>query len=144
MSSGPRPKAVVEIMPAAKAMIRAISDASVRRDIAKGIDDLQNDPAKQGKPLVRDLMTYRSVRVGGQRYRIVYKVTEPPPPPPPPEKLSRRARKRAAKSKQPVPAIAQAKTQPTKVSVRAVGLRKKGDKSDIYVLASGMLQRGEL
>jgi mRNA interferase RelE/StbE len=46
----------------------------VRDLIVKRIDDLTEEPEKQGKPLVAELSGYRSLRAAGQRYRIVYRV----------------------------------------------------------------------
>jgi mRNA interferase RelE/StbE len=38
------------------------------------VDQLAESPAQQGKPLVGELVGFRSVRAVGQRYRIVYRV----------------------------------------------------------------------
>lgn len=58
----------------ARAMLKTIQDRRIREGIGRRIDDLANDPEKQGKPLVGELSGYRSVRAVGQRYRIVYRV----------------------------------------------------------------------
>ena len=63
-------------------------------------------PEKIGKPLLKDLAGYRSLRAAGQRYRIIYAVQKP--------KLM--------------------------VSVMAVGIRKEGDRSDIYSLAKKLVR----
>lgn len=62
------------ITPTALKMLKAVSDRRVRELISKRIDELAEDPEKQGKPLVGELSSYRSQRAAGQRYRIVYRV----------------------------------------------------------------------
>lgn len=62
------------IVPVALKMLQDIADARVRGSLRERIDRLAQDPEKQGKPLAADLAGYRSVRVVGQRYRIIYKV----------------------------------------------------------------------
>ena len=55
-------------------MLCEISDRRVREKIRDRIDDLEEEPEKQGKPLTGDLTGYRSLRAVGQRYRIIYQV----------------------------------------------------------------------
>jgi len=62
------------IAPTALKMLKAITDRRVRDLIVKRIDDLTEEPEKQGKPLIAELAGYRSLRAAGQRYRIVYRV----------------------------------------------------------------------
>ena len=62
------------IAPTALKMLKGITDRRVRDLIVKRIDDLTEEPEKQGKPLVAELSGYRSIRSAGQRYRIVYRV----------------------------------------------------------------------
>jgi len=64
----------IVIAPAALKMLKAVSDRRVRDLIVKRIDELAEEPEKQGKPLVGELSGYRSLRAAGQRYRIVYRV----------------------------------------------------------------------
>jgi mRNA interferase RelE/StbE len=64
----------IVITPAALKMLKAVSDKRVRDLIVKRIDELREEPEKQGKPLVAELSGYRSIRAAGQRYRIVYRV----------------------------------------------------------------------
>jgi len=47
---------------------------NVQKRIAQRIDSLSREPEKQGKPLLGELKTFRSIRVAGQRYRIIYRV----------------------------------------------------------------------
>ncbi len=42
--------------------------------VAMGVDQLAKSPEQQGKLLVGELASFRSVRAVGQRYRIVYRV----------------------------------------------------------------------
>jgi len=62
------------IAPTALKMLKGIADRRVRDLIVRRIDDLIEEPEKQGKPLTAELSGYRSLRAAGQRYRIVYRV----------------------------------------------------------------------
>jgi mRNA interferase RelE/StbE len=62
------------IAPTALKMLKGITDRRVRDLIVKRIDDLTEDPEKQGKPLIAELSGYRSLRASGHHYRIVYRV----------------------------------------------------------------------
>lgn len=64
----------IVIAPTALKMLKAVSDRRVRDLMVKRIDELAEEPEKQGKPLVGELSGYRSLRAAGQRYRIVYGV----------------------------------------------------------------------
>ncbi len=64
----------IVIAPTALKMLKAVSDRRVRDLMVKRIDELAEEPEKQGKPLVGELSGYRSLRAAGQRYRIVYRV----------------------------------------------------------------------
>jgi mRNA interferase RelE/StbE len=55
-------------------MLKDILDRRIRQKIQKRIEDLAEEPEKQGKPLVEELEGYRSLRAVGQRYRIIYSV----------------------------------------------------------------------
>lgn len=96
------------------AKVRAKKD---RARIVEAIERLAVDPDKQGKNLAGDLHAYRSLRVT-QRYRILYKV----------EIVHEHQQNRTV----------------TRVRVVAVGLRKEGDKKDVYALAQKLLERGQL
>ena len=95
----------ITIAPTALRQLKEITDQRVRAKIIETINRLTEEPEKQGKPLVGDLAGYRSLRAGGQRYRIVYSVNE---------------------------------GQVT-VIVVAVGLRRAGDREDIYELARKLI-----
>ena len=58
----------------AREMLAKVSDRRVRGQIIKRIQGLSEEPEKQGKPLGSELAGSRSVRVAGQRYRIIYRV----------------------------------------------------------------------
>jgi len=66
----------VGLTPHARVMLEAIQDRRVRDKIRDRIDGLAEEPEKQGKPLTGELTGYRSLRVVGQRYRIVYRIEE--------------------------------------------------------------------
>ena len=58
----------------AEEMLLAVRDRRVRKLLYSRARKLQNNPEQQGKPLLRELAGFRSVRAVGQRYRIIYKV----------------------------------------------------------------------
>lgn len=62
------------IAPVALKMLQGISDRRIRKAISDRIDHLAMEPEKQGKPLIGELIGYRSLRAAGQRYRIIYEV----------------------------------------------------------------------
>lgn len=62
------------IAPTALKMLKGITDRRVRDLIIKRIDQLTDEPEKQGKPLIEELSGYRSLRAAGQRYRIAYRM----------------------------------------------------------------------
>ena len=64
----------VLITPAAFEMIKGIDDQRLRRRVSDAIDGLSEDPEKKGKPLIGELAGFRSMRAGGQRYRVIYKI----------------------------------------------------------------------
>ena len=64
----------VFIAPSALKMLQDILDRRIREKIRDRIDGLIKDPEKQGKTLTGELTGFRSLRVGGQHYRIVYQV----------------------------------------------------------------------
>ena len=55
-------------------LVEAIPDQRVRRLLTQRADQLARSPEQQGKPLIGELVGFRSVRAVGQRYRIVYRV----------------------------------------------------------------------
>lgn len=64
----------VELTPAARQMLQAITDRRIRRSLGERIEGLANEPAKQGKPLTGELEGLRSLRAVGQRYRILFRI----------------------------------------------------------------------
>jgi mRNA interferase RelE/StbE len=97
-------------MPPARELLRAIPDRRIQKTIAASIDRLTKEPEKQGRPLLGELLGYRSLRAVGQRYRIIYRVDQ----------------------------------NRILVNVVAVGIRKEGDRRDIYTLAKKLLRSGLL
>ena len=67
----------IDITPTAVEALEAISDRRTRSAIIRRIDTLGEDAEKLGKPLRGWLTGFRSMRVAGQRYRVVYKVEIP-------------------------------------------------------------------
>jgi mRNA interferase RelE/StbE len=55
-------------------LLEQIADRRIQRALYKLAAGLGHDPSKQGKPLLGDLVGFRSIRATGQRYRIVYRV----------------------------------------------------------------------
>jgi mRNA interferase RelE/StbE len=55
-------------------MLGDVADRRVRQLLFETSKRLQVDPEKQGKPLRESLMGFRSLRVVGQRYRLVYSI----------------------------------------------------------------------
>ena len=56
-------------------MLSAIGDRRIQQQIFDASKRLDVDPEKQGKPLRENLIGFRSLRVIGQRYRLIYSVT---------------------------------------------------------------------
>lgn len=96
----------IVIAPSALKLLSDMADRRVQAAIRERIEGLAHEPERQGKPLTGELSGYRSLRVVGQRYRIVYRVG--------------RAR--------------------LIVSIIAAGIRKEGDRGDVYALAKKLLR----
>ena len=64
----------VQFEPDALRMLGTISDKRIRAIITRRANRLVEEPEKQGKPLSRSMLGYRTVRAVGQRYRIIYRV----------------------------------------------------------------------
>jgi len=88
----------LEITLLALELLSKIKDRREQEVISKRIEQLKLEPSKQGKALSGELKGYRSLRVLGQRYRIVYQVND--------KKIV--------------------------VIIVGAGIRKEGDKKDIY------------
>jgi mRNA interferase RelE/StbE len=100
----------VEISTPALKQLEEIKDVRVRGKLFERIEQLENEPENQGKPLKDELSGLRSVRAIGQRYRIIYKL----------------------------------KDEQVLVIVAALGMRREGDRSDIYKIAERLLRSGFL
>jgi mRNA interferase RelE/StbE len=90
----------------AKRQLAQITDLRVRDLVKNALQGLRTEPDKQGKSLAGELEGYRSLRVVGQRYRILFK--------PEHERVT--------------------------VYIVAVGMRKAGDKTDVYEVAGKLLR----
>jgi mRNA interferase RelE/StbE len=65
----------IALTPTAMKLLSEISDRRIREKIGAVIDRLVEEPEKQGKALLGELVGFRSMRAVGQRYRVIYKVT---------------------------------------------------------------------
>lgn len=90
--------------------LAAIKDRRVQNGIMSSLKRLEYEPELQGKPLIDELASYRSVRAVGQRYRIIYRVDD----------------------------------EEVTVLVVTLGIRKDGDKKDVYQLAKKLIRLGLL
>lgn len=68
----PRVTFRIVIAPEALKFLRCLKDRRLREDLKKRIEGLSEEPEKKGKPLVAELIGFRSIRAG--RYRIIYRV----------------------------------------------------------------------
>ncbi|RYX91935.1 type II toxin-antitoxin system RelE/ParE family toxin [bacterium] len=89
-------------------MLKNIKDLRIRKKVIETIDSLEYEPDKKGKPMIDDLIGFKSIRSVGQRYRVLYKIDQ--------DKII--------------------------VFVVALGIRKDGDKKDIYSLAKKLIKQG--
>jgi mRNA interferase RelE/StbE len=65
---------IVDLTQNAKIQLAAIKDRRVQDGLRSSLKRLEYEPELQGKPLIDELASYRSVRAVGQRYRIIYRV----------------------------------------------------------------------
>jgi len=98
----------IEITELAFSMLKNIKDSRIRNKVIETIDSLENEPEKKGKPMIDELIGFKSIRSVGQRYRVLYKIDD--------DKVI--------------------------VFVVALGIRKDGDKKDIYSLAKKLIKQG--
>jgi mRNA interferase RelE/StbE len=94
----------------AELQLVAIKDRRVQDGLRSSLKRLEYEPELQGKPLIDELASYRSVRAVGQRYRIIYSVDG--------ERVT--------------------------VLVVTLGIRRDGDKKDVYQLAKKLIRLGLL
>jgi len=57
-------------------MLAGVSDRRIRKKIFERAGGLVTEPGKKGKPLVGQLAGFRSLRVAGQRFRIIYRIED--------------------------------------------------------------------
>jgi mRNA interferase RelE/StbE len=55
-------------------MLEGLGDRRIQQQLFDTSKRLEVDADKQGKPLREELLGYRSLRVVGQRYRIIYSI----------------------------------------------------------------------
>ena len=100
----------VFLLPVARKQLASIKDRRVLEGLKASLKRLEYEPEKQGKPMVDELIGFRSLRAVGQRYRILYRMDE----------------------------------STVIVYVVALGIRKEGDKNDVYEIARRMARQGLL
>jgi mRNA interferase RelE/StbE len=100
----------VLLLPVARNQLASIKDRRVLEGLKASLKRLEYEPEKQGKPMIDELIGFRSLRAVGQRYRILYKWDE----------------------------------DTVIVYVVAMGIRKEGDKNDVYEIARRMARKGLL
>jgi mRNA interferase RelE/StbE len=64
----------ITVLPAARKPLGAVRDRSVQRKLEAAVLSLSVDPHLRGKPLLGEMLGYRSLRAAGQRYRIIYRI----------------------------------------------------------------------
>lgn len=113
----------VRVSPTAVAQLKSHIDGSVRSTISEKIELLREYPAEIGKPLTDELMGYYRIVAAG-RYRVVYRISEDPAP-----GLIDDPHNKALMGL---------------VQIACIGIRKKGDKVDVYATAARLAKSGEL
>lgn len=89
--------------------LEKIGNKKIQKTIMDESRALINNPEK-GKPLLVELKTFRSIRVYGGRYRIIYKI----------------------------------RNERNEIHIHVVGIRREGDKNDVYSLAKKLFKAGLL
>lgn len=70
----PSPRHDVFWTQTALGMLEALGDRRIQQQLFDTSRRLELDPDKQGKPLREELLGFRSLRVVGQRYRVIYSI----------------------------------------------------------------------
>jgi mRNA interferase RelE/StbE len=97
----------------AQRYLRAIKHGQTKAEIIATLLALSVEPLLQGKPLRGNLAQYRSVRAAKNRYRVIYSVA--------------------------IIALPDRDQPDQEGSVTVIGIRKEGDKRDVYELAAKRL-----
>jgi len=66
----------IQLIPLALKLLGKIKDQREQKILTKRIEQLKQEPEKQGKALSGKLRGYRSIRAVGQRYRIIYRIDQ--------------------------------------------------------------------
>lgn len=90
-------------------LLEKLADKKLQRTILRRIEQLSEDPDKQGKMLTNELSGFRCIHAAG-RYRVIYKMDK----------------------------------HTVIVYILATGIRKQGDKKDIYKITKKLLKAGLL
>jgi mRNA interferase RelE/StbE len=90
-------------------LLNRIGNKKIQKSIINESKSLTTNP-ERGKPLVAELKKFRSLRVYGGRYRVIYKINN----------------------------------EDTAIHIHVVGIRKEGDKTDVYSIAKKLFKAGLL
>lgn len=90
-------------------LLSKIGNKKIQNSIMTESKLLPGDPEK-GKPLLAELKNFRSIRVYGGRYRVIYKI----------------------------------KKDDSIIYIHVIGIRREGDKNDVYSLAKKLFKAGLL
>ena len=87
--------------------LNKIGNKKIQKTLIDESKTLINHP-ERGKPLLAELKNFRSLRVYGGRYRLIYKIMN----------------------------------EEKEIHIYVVGIRKEGDKNDVYNLAKKLFKAG--
>lgn len=90
-------------------LLNRIGNKKIQKSIMTESKSLISNP-ENGKPLLADLKKFRSIRVYGGRYRVIYKI----------------------------------QYEDSEVHIHVVGIRREGDKNDVYSIAKKLFKAGLL
>jgi mRNA interferase RelE/StbE len=90
-------------------LLNRIGNKKIQKSIMDESKSLISNPMR-GKPLLAELKKFRSIRVFGGRYRLIYKI----------------------------------KNEDNQIHIHVVGIRREGDKSDVYSIAKKLFKAGLL
>lgn len=90
-------------------LLNGIGNKKIQKSIMNESKSLISNP-ERGKPLLTELKKFRSIRVYGGRYRVIYKI----------------------------------KNEDNEIHIHVVGIRREGDKNDVYSIAKKLFRAGLL
>jgi mRNA interferase RelE/StbE len=90
-------------------LLNGIGNKKIQKSIMNESKLLISNP-ERGKPLLAELKKFRSIRVYGGRYRVIYRIRK----------------------------------QDNEIHIHVVGIRREGDKNDVYSIAKKLFKAGLL